>query len=204
MLTDDGSRYCIDSVPLSTQRVPDDFEYYPHLDRWFEVEGDTVTAPGFTLWTYPQTLGAVTHVVLEDGTILTSASAGWSANTTSVVVSGAYTGTARLGFAVPIEGDFTRPFSRDQEGRPDLADELSVVGLTASYRDCGGLTLTCEKSGTANRSRAFQSTTPASGAMDILSGGFADEVTFAFSDSSPRPTNVAGLKWSLNVTTKFV
>ncbi len=204
MLTDDGSRYCIDSVPLSPQRVPDDFEYYPHLDRWFEVVSDTVTVPGFTLWTYPQTLGAVTHVVLDDGTLFTSASAGWSANTTSVVVSGAHAGTARLGFAVPIEGEFTRPYSRDQEGRPDLADDLSIIGLTASYRECGALTLTCEKTGTTDRSREVESDTPVSGELNLLSGGLADEVNFTFSDASPRPTNIAGLKWSMNVTTKFV
>lgn len=196
-----AGRVFLTATLLEEPTEPEGYDFYPHLDVWETLTGSH--AAGTTTWTYVSARQAVDAIVLEDGTILDSDSPGWAAGTTTVAVTGNYSGqTARVGYTFPMEVKFTRPFLRDERGLSDLDDATCVLSLTAAYESSGHLVLTREflgSPGLPERTATLDSQGPTSGRLVLWAGGDADDAGFVATSDDPRPTTITGLEWAVNV-----
>ncbi len=167
-------------------------QYIVHLDRKVEFAAGTgVFAAGATTWTLAFNDSTINAVVpasgANDGVLLTPTRP--AANT--VRVTGDYSAIAvTIGRTYTAQIELSRPFLRDQQGKPLIRAGFTVRSITTHHRRTGSYTVRMSRPPEADVSQRF---TPRSGLIESLGvfqswlAGHPEYVKWYIEDATAMP-----------------
>lgn len=149
ILTYISGDWMLERIPLTEPDTPADFDYLPHMDRLRRIPAADLSLDSGNTVIDLQGTGASSSTynayLLQDGTYVTASDAGqsWAYATGGLAndemkVDGDITGNdIYLGRYYTSSITLTRPYRRDQQGKPSLGERLNIKTAWIEHRDTG-------------------------------------------------------------------
>ncbi len=196
LLVESQSQYVVEKIELGRSTPETGIPFIPHLDRVMTATG--VHAAGTTTWTLPQSMSdtTITKAVLATG--VATGSAGdtitVSCSGTTATTSGNYSGAAIvLGRPISSSIQLSRPFMKDQNGRPIFNQFATQREVVCVHANSGAYSVRTTQQGRSDRTTSFA---PASGYTETLGvfravhSGKASEIATYIETSSATPLTI--------------
>ena len=199
MLVQSALAFHIERIPLSPESEASGYPFVVRGDRRMTLTG--VHSTGTTTWTLPSSLSDTTINAIVLGSAFGSNAGVIHTPTTTpgttVTLTGDYSaGSATLCRSYDFDVELSRPYLRDEGGRPVLLDTIIQRKMLIEHRDAGSYTVRLDRpSPSSDHTESFTAAakTVASGQFSAWASGNLADKTLSIESSDVRPLSITAV-----------